>query len=143
MADPISIFGIIVSVGQVLGAIWTVSGQLKEGASDIHSIYSQLCSLKGVLEEIGKATTDGGNIQLSNLLESEYFKNTLQICYGLLIELGDDLKTFQKPLKKAITIALWPTKLPNIQKKSGELEKVKTLMILTMLNGTSSVIFGP
>jgi hypothetical protein len=140
MADPISITGLVISVGQVLGALCTIGGQLYEAASEIQTLYCQFCALKGVLEEVQRASTGGGNSQIFVLLKSEEFNNAFKMCQNILHELLKDLQPLQGSLKKVIRITLWPIKLPAIQSKAGELEKIKTLLVLAMMTCASLVI---
>lgn len=142
MADPISIAGILVTVGQLLSSLYDYGKNVKDAREDITALSAELFALKGILEH---ATKQYNPLQPNQngfpLLTGEHKDDALGIlrsareCIGSLQQV---LEQPQTKLKKAIQSLKWPLDKSEAMKRVDQLGRIKSTLILMFLTGTST-----
>lgn len=129
MADPISIFGLAVTVGQILSTLYEYGQGVKDARKDVTQLSTELFALKGVLEQIdakhGKAFvfTDG----------EEVVRSTHDFLQSLLVKLAIP----KSSISKAVQSLKWLFDKSDMTKHLARLERVKTWLILVFMTGVS------
>lgn len=129
MADPISIFGLAVTVGQIISTLYEYGQGVKDARKDVTQLSTELFTLKGVLEQIdakhGKAFvfTDG----------EEVVRSTQNFLQSLLAKLAIP----KSSISKAVQSLKWPFDKSDMTKHLARLERVKSWLILVFMTGVS------
>lgn len=142
MADPASIVGILITVGQVLSSLYDYSASVKEARQDISDLSAELFALRAILEHI-KRQYDTNNSHLqkneSSVLAREYSDvapevlNSTGACLGALLERLEQPKS---TIKKAFKSLTWPLDKTEVSKHVARLERLKSTLILIFVTGT-------
>jgi hypothetical protein len=147
--DPLSVAGLAIAVGQVVGAICTIPQQIKEAKGDIRLLCDQLFAFKGLLEHIEAQRTalqDGDNSTSENgggitaLLNSADFSKMMESSQDLLNHLIHAVSMPQGFLRRALHIGKWPIAKNEIQGSIAKLESIKGWFLLAMMTDELQVV---
>ncbi|KAJ5469660.1 hypothetical protein N7539_009278 [Penicillium diatomitis] len=138
--DPISIFGLVVEVGQVLASVINYAQAVKDAKSDIRRLSEELFTLKGILEHLSTGLGDHSpDPEKQTELDSSpriFDKNVMsRVLYAtdtflqtLLKELEEPVSRFKK-LKQKLE---WPFSQDQFNAHLTRLERVKSWLILVI-----------
>src|SRR5215469_11061284 len=107
MADPISITGLLIGVGQVISAVVKYAGQVKTAEDDVGTLLKELLELKGVLIQI-QSQPGSTDSTLEETLGSPASENILRTCRECVQELLEKLQTKPGSIKGKIQKLVWP-----------------------------------
>jgi hypothetical protein len=138
--DPISITGLVISIGQVVQVLFEYGSSVKSATRDTHSLAAELLAVRGVLELIdaqrrGGATkfdSDQNQPELTQLLAT-----TSESVASLQQLLGVDRQSGR--VKRLVQRAAWPFKQEDVRRQLGRLERVKMCLMMAMTSETMCV----
>jgi hypothetical protein len=142
MADPISIAGLVISIGQIISSLYDYSCSVRDCKDDVQRLSMELFALKGVLDHIesldrpGSPNTSG--VRGANDSSGQYdemLRMTHETIKGLQERLTQPKNSFEKA-KRSLT---WPFVRADIDKLVARLERAKTWFILVIMGDTASV----
>lgn len=147
MADPLSVAASVIAVIQISGKVLSLCYQYfsgtKDAPKDIHSIISEVGSLKSILEDLN--SLDNGSDIPTGSRGSALFTSLnaedgpLKTCEAAL---QDILAHIDPPIEShnLSKVLLWPLKAKEVHKLLGVVQKQKTSLILALAtNGTLAV----
>lgn len=129
MADPISIFGLAVTVGQILSVLYEYGQGVKDAKKDITQLSTELFALKGVLDQIKEK--HGDTLPVAD--GKEVIRSTEDFLQSLLNKLVIPKSTIDKALRSF----KWPFDKSDMEKHIARLERVKSWLVLVFMTGVS------
>lgn len=130
MADPISIIGLVVTIGQVVSTLYDYGSSVKDARRDINKLSVELFALQGTLQHVD--TFFGG--RMLEPASVEVLKSTKEFIECLL----RDLEIPRSKLKKALQSLRWPLEEKDMTTHLARLERVKSWLILVFMTGTAA-----
>jgi hypothetical protein len=127
MADA---FGLAVTVGQILAALYDYGKNAKEARDDINKLSLELFALKGTLEYVDQQK----DTRLVDPAGVEVLKQTRNFLDALLTELIEP----RSKVKRVLQSLKWPLNQDDTTKHLARLERVKSWLILSFMTGTSA-----
>lgn len=136
MTDPISITGLLFTIGQTVSVLYTYGQNVKNAKPDINDLTNELLVLQGVLQQLQDHKSPAA-VPLSKEQNSRYLlRSTKQSLEFLLSKL-------EKPsskIGKAIKYAIWPLHKDEVSEHLRRFERVKSLLILVFLTEDSEAV---
>jgi hypothetical protein len=117
MADPISITGIVVSIGGLIKLLYDYGKAVNEAQQDIISLCGELSALKSVLTDL----ESGCDEQVAPIV-SERLGST----QALVNDLSSRLAPRTRPRERVFQSLKWPFNETQVQRTLGEAERLKT-----------------
>jgi hypothetical protein len=145
MADPLSITGLVLAVGQVLLSLYDYGSNVKDARKDINSLSEELFALKGVLEHLkAQHKPDATNLDQSESLwparyDPQKFTSMLQSTSEFLQSLLKSLEEPKGRFKKSMQSLKWPLDKGDVDKHLARLGRVKTWFILVLMTDSSAL----
>src|SRR5436189_4830135 len=133
MADPISIAGLVLTIGCVIQTPLNYGSDAKDAKGDIQSLNTELFTLKGILEQIKyqqEAISAGSTSPMSAKYDSEELSRMLGFASKVLQSLQKSLTPSRFHFGQTIQRLAWPLKKEEVQKQVARLERVKTCFII-------------
>jgi len=127
MADA---FGLAVTVGQILAALYDYGKSAKEARDDINKLSLELFALKGTLEYVDQQK----DTRLLDPAGVEVLARTRTFLEALLT----DLTVPRSKVKRVLQSLKWPLDQDDMKKHLAQLERVKSWLILSFMTGTSA-----
>lgn len=142
MADPVSIAGMVITIGQIISSLYEYGCSVRDCKDDIQRLTMELFALKGVLDHIEsldrpesvKALGVRG-VKDSSGQYDEMLRMTYEAIQGMQERLTQPKNSFAKA-KRSLT---WPFVKADIDKLVARLERAKTWFILVIMGDTASV----
>jgi hypothetical protein len=135
MADPLSIAGLVLSIGSVVQILVNYCLDAKDARKDIQSLTTELFALKGVLEHI-EYQQQAFSSDLTSPKPAKYasqeFSRMLESAKELLESLRKSLEPTQSHFGRSVQRMSWPLKKEDVQKQILRIERVKTWLIVVM-----------
>lgn len=130
MSDPLSITGLLFTIGQTVSVLYTYGRNVKNARSDIDELTNELLVLQGVLKQVQA-------VSVSLEKDSGYMlRSTKQSLEFLLYK----LETPSSKIAKAIKYATWPLQKDEVADHLRRFERLKSLLILVFLAEDSEVV---
>ncbi|GFF88780.1 hypothetical protein IFM60648_08504 [Aspergillus lentulus] len=133
MADPVSTTGLIIQTIGVVGKVCKYGNQVKYAHHDIGELLGELFALKAIFEQIAK------DPNLTKMLSSKPFQDTVPAATGTLKELIDDLESRMSRGQRFWWHLGWPERKAKLQGNIQQLERLKTSLIMALLRDNRAV----
>lgn len=133
--DPLSITSLIIAIGGSVQILVKYASDASGSRMEIQLLTTELFALKGVLEHIQyqqqnfPTSEDASGLAKYGSLE---FSPMLESTKELLDSLSKSLELAPSRLGQSIQRMTWPLKKEDVQKKIGQIERVKTWLITVM-----------
>ncbi|KAJ9665783.1 hypothetical protein H2201_004091 [Coniosporium apollinis] len=144
--DPVTVLGLIATIGDIVTIIYDYGSAVKGAGNDIASLSKELFALRGVLEHIKaqeravtKSSSGDSTGASAQLFGSKEFKSMLRYTNDILQELLCTLEIPKGKFKKAVHKLSWPFTKEDVDAQVASLERVKTWFILAMMTDSLSV----
>ncbi|KAJ6492005.1 hypothetical protein C8R45DRAFT_190544 [Mycena sanguinolenta] len=132
--DPISITGMVISIGQVVQVLFEYGSSVKSATRDTHSLAAELLAIRGVLELIN-AQQRGGATKIQPEL-TQLLTTASESVASLHQRLGVDGQSGR--LERLVQRGAWPFKQDDVRRQLGRLERVKMCLMMAMTSETMS-----
>ena len=135
MMDPITAFGLITAVVDLLERAYDYGKAVRDAHSDMAKLTSELLGLKGALKQIQRlvADKDTGNDGMRNILQTNEFRDTVQSAKEVVERLAE--KLVRKQTFHQVAHALqWPWIKDKVAADIQTLERVKSWFVLMMMS---------
>ncbi|KAI9659378.1 MAG: hypothetical protein M1821_001636 [Bathelium mastoideum] len=139
MADPISIFGLVVEIGDILWKVYEYGKKVKEWKGEVRVLCEELYALKGVLEHFQQRSDSSkdkddqidGVIQF---MQSSEFSNMIRSTKEFLDDLLLRLTIPSDKLRKTVKALAWPLNKNEISDHVKRVGRAKTWFVMTMMS---------
>lgn len=135
--DPISIAGLVVTIGEVVSSLYEYGRAVKDSKDEIRKLTQEMFALKGALETISSTTRtylskkesqdDERNLQNESMLTLT--RETLGSLQTRLVEPKNSFQRAKQALK-------WPFTKGEIERYIAGVERCKTWFIMVSMNDT-------
>jgi len=145
MADPLSITGLVLAVGQVLLSLYDYGSNVKDARKDINILSEELFALKGVLEHLKAqhkpvvANLDQSESPWPARYDPQKFAGMLQSTGEILRSLLKSLEEPKGRFKRSMQSLKWPLDRSDVDKHLARLARVKTWFILVLMTDSSAL----
>jgi hypothetical protein len=164
MADPISVAGIALQVGDILSRVVAYGTSVKDARAEMRALTSELCTLEGALRHfdpsaealrspgdragaaLSGASSDLGDSR-SPLSKSGTMPTQYSVLYTILASIRDELNELDKILMPAASSIgkkwqslRWPLRKDEAREHVQKLERLKTVLILQLTGDNQYVI---
>jgi hypothetical protein len=140
MADPISITGLLLAVGNLINRAYKYGKQVKEANKEMTMLYGELVALQGVLLHIdlqqSEEIVDGSDLKIKQLCASQAFQDALLTSDEILRRLIQNLDK-RASNNQALSKLTWPLIKGDVKDDISRLERVKSYFLLVMMADNS------
>lgn len=136
MSDPLSITGLLFTIGHTVSVLYTYGRNVKSARSDIDELTNELLVLQGVLKQVQNRKSPAA-VSVSIEKDPGYMlRSTKQSLEFLLYK----LEVPSSKIGKAIKYAKWPLHKDEVSDHLRRFERLKSMLILVFLTEDSEVV---
>jgi CheY-like chemotaxis protein len=138
MTDPVSITGLLITVGHLVSTLYEYGKDVKQARSDINDLTTEVLVLRGILQQIEHLKP---NVTVSIEPRKDPYdvlKSTKEFVELLLLKLEMPTSRVSKMLK----YAKWPLDKDDVSNQLRRFERLKSLLILIFLTENSDSILS-